>query len=685
MQGLYRLSGSKFNPDWKVPDITATDIDWGELKDELQDNRVLKYLTPARFWPKGISYFPRHMGVKDKYPGYKDRHEQIVSVYLTKLYEAGILYKRVSRSKVSFKGTVQQWEQKYQVERHGRRNVQELLGSESRGSRKISHSKISNLSQKVPVAKSSGDMGGTSPDVKGDAHHFLSPGWRHLEPMGCCHPAQKHAIQSKVNRDSGTIQYRRPERTSGRCRPQHIRFAHPVAITTTRAASAFTTSGRRATGSQLRYSSTAWKEPEKGKNLKDESERFLQLPSPCPRRPTGRIFLVDKNSRDTASARLVVDFSQFSRGRNKMSFPKYWAPNLRSLSRILPMEMSRISLDVSQAFYHIPMHPLSALRLAISDGQRVYYFRKAAMGVGISPFLLHLLSTAIATEIANRYAVWAFAYMDDFLLCHPSSRYLATVSNSVCHFLQRIGVRINYDKHTPSPVTEIKFLGYVISNKDIRIPDETWKKTEQIIKKIRCYKEYDFKIIQRLCGHLNFMLPFTVYPIDLLSPMYKASANNRNFVFSKTYKCILLKALRLRHKIKLQPKESVPIPRLATDATLDIGAISHITGGWSHVHFNKVRHIHIQELMMVLCARLLVNPRSMLVDSRYVCHKRYHKLPWLFALYANILLSRTLLYFVPSRYNPADGPTRGRPPDWSEVYYSYLGKPLKVPSRLWPV
>lgn len=281
---------------------------------------------------------------------------------------------------------------------------------------------------------------------------------------------------------------------------------------TTKARAAATSSSARPT--PWHYSTYMGERQESG-----QDGCILELPTNCPQRPTGWLFLIDKNSRNTKEARLVVDFSHFSRGKNGLSFPKYWAPNLCALSRILPLEMFWISLDVSQVFYHLFMHPLSITRLAVSNREWIYYFRKAPMRVGFSPFLLHLFSTALAAKISNRFNIWAFAYMD-FLLSHPRHRYLATASHAVCNFLQQLGIRINYDKATPSPVCEILFLGYKIDRLTIQILDEQWTKTRQKIKKISTTKEYDWKFLQRLVGHLNFFIPFTRFSICVLQPMY---------------------------------------------------------------------------------------------------------------------------------------------------------------------
>lgn len=62
----------------------------------LKQSHAWKYLAPARFWPKGISYFPVEDGVKvNKYPGFEKRHQDIVTIYLHKLFKARIFYRQV--------------------------------------------------------------------------------------------------------------------------------------------------------------------------------------------------------------------------------------------------------------------------------------------------------------------------------------------------------------------------------------------------------------------------------------------------------------------------------------------------------------------------------------------------------------------------------------------------------------
>nr|AAR89934.1 polymerase protein [Duck hepatitis B virus] len=693
LSGLYQMKGCTFNPEWKVPDISDTHFK-SEIINECP-SRNWKYLTPAKFWPKSISYFPVQAGVKPKYPDNVMQHESIVGKYLTRLYEAGILYKRISKHLVTFKGQPYNWEQQYLVNQHHK--------PDGATSRKINgHSK--NRGRRIiaePTCRKN--------DTERNCHMVrqVSNNRSRIRPCanngGNKHPPATGSMATRGRKESGITESHSSRDSStpvvSRRRSESQRSFQKISgrettgsnhHCTNNASSVETSTRRRSAPGKPLSAGHASALPESRTSRPCHQDTpsqegnvwYLRGNTSWPNRITGKLFLVDKNSRNTEEARLVVDFSQFSKGKNAMRFPRYWSPNLTTLRRILPVGMPRISLDLSQAFYHLPFNPASSSRLAISDGQRVYYFRKAPMGVGLSPFLLHLFTTALGSEISRRFNVWTFTYMDDFLLCHPNARHLNAISHSVCSFLQELGVRINFDKTTPSPVNEIRFLGYQIDQRYMKIEESRWKELRTVIKKIKIGEWYDWKCIQRFVGHLNFVLPFTKGNIEMLKPMYAAITNQVNFSFSSAYRTLLYKLTMGVCKLQIKPKSSVPLPRVATDATPTHGAISHITGGSAVFAFSKVRDIHVQELLMTCLAKIMIKPRCLLSDSTFVCHKRYQTLPWHFAMLAKQLLKPIPLYFVPSKYNPADGPSRHKPPDWTALTYTPLSKAIYIPHRL---
>nr|CAA52700.1 polymerase [Duck hepatitis B virus] len=692
LSGLYQMKGCTFNPEWKVPDISDTHFNLDVVNE--CPYRNWKYLTTAKFYPKSISYFPVQVGVKPKYPDNVMQHESIVGKYFNRLYEAGILYKRISKHLVTFKGQPYNWEQQHLVNQHHiydgatsskingrqtdrrRRNIVESTRRKNDPKRDFDMVRqVSNTRSRVrPCANNGGDK---HPPESGS--------------LACWGGKESRIIKSDSSRDSSApVDSRRRSKSTRSFSPlsrrkttgnHHHSAVFPSSVeaaTRGRSTPGKSVSPRDSSAIPVRTSGAS----DKNSPLEEENVWYLRGNTSWPNRITGKLFLVDKNSRNTEEARLVVDFSQFSKGKNAMRFPRYWSPNLSTLRRILPVGMPRISLDLSQAFYHLPLNPASSSRLAVSDGQRVYYFRKAPMGVGLSPFLLHLFTTALGSEISPRFNVWTFTYMDDFLLCHPNARHLNAISHAVCSFLQELGIRINFDKTTPSPVNEIRFLGYQIDENFMKIEESRWKELRTVIKKIKVGEWYDWKCIQRFVGHLNFALPFTKGNIEMLKPMYAAITNQVNFSFSSSYRTLLYKLTMGVCKLRIKPKSSVPLPRVATDATPTHGAISHITGGSAVFTFSKVRDIHVQELLMSCLAKIMIKPRCLLSDSTFVCHKRYQTLPWHFAMLAKQLLKPIQLYFVPSKYNPADGPSRHKPPDWTAFPYTPLSKAIYIPHRL---
>lgn len=59
-----------------------------------------------------------------------------------------------------------------------------------------------------------------------------------------------------------------------------------------------------------------------------------------------------------------------------MCFPKFWTPNHHALVEIFPMDVPMISLDVSQAFYHLYLNPASAIQLLFLAENWSTIFRK---------------------------------------------------------------------------------------------------------------------------------------------------------------------------------------------------------------------------------------------------------------------------------------------------------------------
>nr|prf gene WHA [Woodchuck hepatitis virus] len=212
-----------------------------------------------------------------------------------------------------------------------------------------------------------------------------------------------------------------------------------------------------------------------------------------PRRITGGIFLVDKNPYNSSESRLVVDFSQFSRGHSRVHWPKFAVPNLQTLANLLSTNLQWLSLDVSAAFYHIPVSPAAVPHFLVGSpglerfascmshdasnrnnsklqtmhhicsrhlyntllllfktyGRKLHLlahpfimgFRKLPMGVGLSPFLLAQFTSALTSMVRRNFPhCLAFAYMDDLVLGARSYEHLTAVYSHICSVFLDLGI-----------------------------------------------------------------------------------------------------------------------------------------------------------------------------------------------------------------------------------------------------
>lgn len=83
LKGLYSNHISDFNINWQISDLTETIFSLELVKET--PARTWKYLNPAKFWPKGISYCPIESSVKvSKHSGFEMEHLLLTKLYLQK-------------------------------------------------------------------------------------------------------------------------------------------------------------------------------------------------------------------------------------------------------------------------------------------------------------------------------------------------------------------------------------------------------------------------------------------------------------------------------------------------------------------------------------------------------------------------------------------------------------------------
>nr|AFH73098.1 polymerase [Hepatitis B virus] len=717
--GLYSSTIPVFNPDWQTPSfpnihlhqdiITKCEQFVGPLT--VNEKRRLKLVMPARFFPNSTKYLPLDKGIKPYYPENVVNHYFQTRHYLHTLWKAGILYKRETSRSASFCGSPYTWEQELQhgrlviktSQRHGDESFcSQPSGILSRSSvgpcirSQLKQSRLGLQPHQGPLASSqpgrSGSIRarahpstrrpfGVEPSVSGHTNNFASKSASCLHQSSVRKAAHSHLSTSKRQSSSGHavefpcwwLQFRNSKPCSEYC------LSHLV---------------------NLR---------EDWGPCGEHGEHHIRIPR-TPARVTGGVFLVDKNPHNTAESRLVVDFSQFSRGSARVSWPKFAVPNLQSLTNLLSSNLSWLSLDVSAAFYHIPLHPAAMPHLLVgssglpryvarlssdsrildhqygtlqnlhdSCSRQLYVslmllyktygwklhlyshpivlgFRKIPMGVGLSPFLLAQFTSAICSVVRRAFPhCLAFSYMDDVVLGAKSVQHLESLYTAVTNFLLSLGIHLNPNK-TKRWGYSLNFMGYIIGSWGTLPQDHIVQKIKHCFRKLPVNRPIDWKVCQRIVGLLGFAAPFTQCGYPALMPLYACIQAKQAFTFSPTYKAFLSKQYMNLYPVARQRPGLCQVFADATPTGWGL-AIGHQRMRGTFV---APLPIHTAELLAACFARSRSGAKLIGTDNSVVLSRKYTSFPWLLGCTANWILRGTSFVYVPSALNPADDPSRGR-------------------------
>nr|QHB12547.1 polymerase [Hepatitis B virus] len=733
--GLYSSTIPVFNPNWKTPSFPDIHLHQDIINKceqfvgplTVNEKRRLNLVMPARFFPISTKYLPLEKGIKPYYPDNVVNHYFQTRHYLHTLWKAGILYKRETTRSASFCGSPYSWEQELH---HGAfldgpsRMGEESFHHQSSGifsrppvgssiQSKHQKSRLGPQSQQRPLDRS---QQGRSGSIWAGVH---SPARRPsgVEPSGSRHAKNIASRSASCLHQSAVRKAAYPNHSTFE---RHASSGHAVEFHNIPPSSAGSQSKRPVFSCwwlQFRNS-----EPcsdyclthlvnllEDWGPCTEHGKHHIRIPT-TPARVTGGVFLVDKNPHNTAESRLVVDFSQFSRGSSRVSWPKFAVPNLQSLTNLLSSNLSWLSLDVSAAFYHLPLHPAAMPHLLVGSsglsryvarlssnsriinhqygtlpnlhdscsrnlyvslmllfktfGRKLHLyshpiimgFRKIPMGVGLSPFLLAQFTSAICSVVRRAFPhCLAFSYMDDVVLGAKTVHHLESLYTSVTNFLLSLGIHLNPNK-TKRWGYSLHFMGYIIGSWGSLPQEHIRMKIKDCFRKLPVNRPIDWKVCQRIVGLLGFAAPFTQCGYPALMPLYACIQSKQAFTFSPTYKAFLC-----TQYLNLYPvaRQRPGLCQVFADATP--------TGWGLAIGHQRLRGtfvaplpIHTAELLAACFARSRSGAKLIGTDNSVVLSRKYTSFPWLLGCAANWILRGTSFVYVPSALNPADDPSRGR-------------------------
>ena len=166
-----------------------------------------------------------------------------------------------------------------------------------------------------------------------------------------------------------------------------------------------------------------------------------------------RLFEVPKKDSDTT--RLVLDVSRL----NVHITPfKFKMTTVASVRLALRSGCFMASLDLKDAYWHVPIHRDFRPFLAFSAGKRIFQFRVLPFGLNIAPRVFSLMMHPVHQALV-REGVQVLMYLDDWLIYASSPEECSRMVDRTLEVGRGMGLLFNIEKSHLQPTQRLQWLG----------------------------------------------------------------------------------------------------------------------------------------------------------------------------------------------------------------------------------
>ena len=153
--------------------------------------------------------------------------------------------------------------------------------------------------------------------------------------------------------------------------------------------------------------------------------------------------------------RSIIDLSELN---PYIVNPSFQMETPKSIQEALWPGMWCTSVDLTDAYFQIPIHPAYRKYMRVALEGRVLQFKALPMGLNVSARLFTKVIMELMRHLRGR-GIHIHAYLDDWLLKNRDPRLLDRQTQEVvdlCHFL---GIRMNKKKSELTPTQHTRYVG----------------------------------------------------------------------------------------------------------------------------------------------------------------------------------------------------------------------------------
>ena len=183
---------------------------------------------------------------------------------------------------------------------------------------------------------------------------------------------------------------------------------------------------------------------------------------------------------------------------------------VKSVRQAMRLSDWAVSIDLTDAHLHVPIHHQSRKYLRFVHEDQVYHFTALAFGMSLSPLIFSKLMDVIAVFLRQR-AISVFPYLDDWLIKNLI-RNLITQTRFCIQTIQSLGLLPNLKKSDLFPSQKFTFIGmeFLTQQNLVRAPTDCVQNLILTIKKFLSFKHVSARTFLSLLGKLSAAADFVL-------------------------------------------------------------------------------------------------------------------------------------------------------------------------------
>ena len=163
-----------------------------------------------------------------------------------------------------------------------------------------------------------------------------------------------------------------------------------------------------------------------------------------------------------------------------------------------------VSIDLTDAYLHVPIHPWSRKYLRFVYEHEVFPFTALPFGMSLSQWIFKKLMNVIATRLPQ-HAVSLFPYLNDCLIRDLIHNWFISHSKYTFQMVKNLGFIPNLKKSDLIPTQEFTFIGmeFLTGQKIVRVPANRVKVLILTIKTILSQTQVSARTFLSLFGKFS--------------------------------------------------------------------------------------------------------------------------------------------------------------------------------------